>query len=211
MPDTFQEGTDWQQSSEPHVMRQCALGNLWPQGARSGSGIKDTLAVTDSPAKHPVLAIGGRTVNTPGDRGRPENITGVVVSYSDSVHLVTLNLGEKYIVKQYVFNVLTYAQGAAATFETAPIIGQPVYVDDSDDLSEGVTLSLSPLNDGDLPNPLAGWLWYCQDEYYDYEVGGPNAAAQWPKDWADDPGDEYEVCVMLTNGTGQACCDVPAV
>lgn len=198
MPDTFQTGTDWQQSSGPYVNRQVAVADLWPQGTRSGSGTKDTIAA----GEHPVLAIGGMTAAD----GRPENLTGVVVDYLND-YLVQINVADGMIVKAYVANVLTYSGGAADTFETAPVIGQPVYVDDSDDLSEGVTLSLSPLNDAGLANPLAGWLFYCQDEYLDSGVGGPNVSAQWPPTWADEL-TETEVCVILTNDSGQACCDV---
>jgi len=125
-----------------------------------------------------------------------------------------MNVASKVIVRAYVSNILTYTPGqAAATFEGAPNIGMPVYVDDSSDLGAGCTLSLSPLNDENpgLPNPLAGWLFYCQDEYQDFEVGGPNVASDWPPTWDSETGSEYLVCVMLTNDTGQAYCDALAV
>lgn len=203
MPDEFFTGTDWEQSSDPILTQMWDSEDLWPMGARSGSGTKDDLVAGEAPAKHPVVAIGGRTVAD----GRPENRTGVVVSYDHSLNMVTVEIGDGYVVRQYVANVLTYVATTAATFETAPVIGQPVYVDDSDDLSEGVTLSMSPLNEDGLANPLAGHLYYCQDEMQDYGVGGPNVDAQWPKSWADEL-TETEVCVMLASDSGQACCDV---
>ena len=88
-----------------------------------------------------------------------------------------------------------------ATFETAPVIGQPVYVDDTAALSAGVTLSLSPLSGAGLANPLAGHLFYCQDEYRDGDIGGANAAVTWPLTWANEE-TETEVCVMLSSDSG---------
>ena len=82
------------------------------------------------------------------------------------------------IVRQYVSNILTYSGTVPATFETAPVVGQPVFVDDSQALTAGVTLSMSPLNGhGGLRNPLAGYLWYCQDEMANAEMGGARSAA----------------------------------
>jgi len=194
--------TDWQGSSGPLVERKVHLGDLWPQ-VDSAAVAKDALV----DGLHPVYAIGGQTVAD----GRPENATGVVVTYNAESGIAVVNVASKAIVKAYVSNILTYTPGAAAaTFETAPVIGQPVYVDDSSDLGAGCNLSLSSLNDEDpgLPNPLAGWLFYCQDEYLDSGIGGPNASAIWPKTWVEG---EYLVCVMLTNGTGQALYDALAV
>ena len=72
MPATFQEGTDWQQSSEPLTHVEVQESDCWPVDDRSGSGTKDQLA----PGLHPVVAIGGRTAAD----GRPFNLTGVVVN-----------------------------------------------------------------------------------------------------------------------------------
>ena len=194
--------TDWQASSGPQIDRKVSLGDLWPQ-ADSASVAKDALV----DGLHPVYAIGGQTEAD----GRPENATGVVKTYNADAEIAVVNVASKAIVKTYVSNILTYTPGsAAATFETAPVIGQPVYVDDSSDLGAGCTLSLSPLNDEDpgLPNPLAGWLFYCQDEYKDSGVGGPNASAIWPKTWVQG---EYLVCVMLSNYAGQTLSDALAV
>jgi hypothetical protein len=93
---------------------------------------------------------------------------------------------------------LTYAGGNPATFEQAPVVGQPVYVDDSDDLSEGVTLSMSPLNDADVRNPLAGYLFYCQDEYADAGVGGPNSSSTFDGTLPN-AATEQSYCVILVN------------
>jgi hypothetical protein len=148
---------------------------------------------------HPVVAIGGRTAAD----GRPLNVTGVVTSFTagltTATGLVRVNVADGFAVRQYVHNILTYAGGTPATFEQAPVIGQPVYVDDSDDLTEGVTLSLSELNVGDLHNPMAGVLWYDQDDYADAAMGGPNTSADWPKTWAN-ANNYYLVTVLLFNG-----------
>jgi hypothetical protein len=198
MPDTFYSGTDWQQSSEPHTIVQVHESDCWPVANNSGSGTKDCLA----PGLHPVIAIGGRTAAD----GRPLNITGVVVSYTGagtgtSTDLVRVNIADGVIVRQYVANVTAYSQGAPDTFETAPVPGQPVYVDDSDDLGEGVTLSMSPLNDsGTLKNPQAGVLWYCQDEYANSQVGGPNEASTFDASLANELV-QQEYCVLLFNGS----------
>lgn len=199
MVDEFYSDPGWQQSSEPILIVQVQEPDTWPVGARSGSGTKDLLA----DGLHPVIAIGGRTVAD----GRPLNLTGVVTSYlaglTQAKGIAQVNIAKGAIVEAYVANVLTYAAGSAATFETAPVIGQPVYVDDSDDLTAGCTLSLSPLNDADVANPLAGYLWYCQDEYVDDSVGGPNTSAVWPKTW-DNSLTETLVCVLLSGGNRDA-------
>jgi hypothetical protein len=194
MPDEFQQGTDWQQSSGPYVEVDVHESDIWPIADNSGSGTKDALA----DGLHPVVAIGGRTAAD----GRPLNLTGVVVSFTPGLTVPTgiarINIADGMIVRQYVANVLTYAAGVPATWETAPVPGQPVYVDDSNDLSEGVTLSMSPLNDADVRNPLAGYLWYCQDEFADAAVGGPRTASTFDGTLLGSLV-EQEYCVLLVN------------
>lgn len=191
MSATFLQRTDWEQSSGPLVNRKVHKDNLWPQTTNSGSGTKDALAN----GKHPVLAIGGGTAAD----GRPLNVTGVMVTYNDDSEIAIINVADGMIVRQYVANVLTYDQGDAATFEQAPVPGQPVYVDDSDDLAEGVTLSMSPLNDEGLKNPLAGVLFWCQDEYADSGVGGPNSSQTFDSSLPNELTQQV-YCVMLFNG-----------
>jgi hypothetical protein len=195
MPDTFQEGTDWQQSSEPKTIVDVQESDCWPVDDNSGSGTKDELA----PGLHPVIAIGGRTAAD----GRPFNLTGVVVSYAGTgsgtaTDRVEVNIADGTIVRQYVANVLTYVNNVPATFEQAPVVGQPVFVDDSNDLSEGVTLSMSPLNDADVRNPLAGYLWYCQDEIADGLAGGSRSTSTFDGTLANELV-EQEYCVLLVN------------
>lgn len=195
MTATFWAGTNWQQSSEPHTIIDAQESDCWPVDDRSGSGTKDQLA----PGLHPVIALGGRTAAN----GRPLNMTGVVVSYAGTgagtaTDRVEVNVADGTVVRNYVANVLTYADSAPATFETTPIPFQPVYVDDSDDLAEGVTLSMSPLNEDDLKNPLAGYLYYCQDEIADGLASGSRATSTFDVVLADELV-EQTYCVMLVN------------
>jgi len=195
MPATFQSGTNWQQSSEPQTILAVQESDCWPVDDRSGSGTKDQLA----PGLHPIIAIGGRTAAD----GRPLNVTGVVDTIALTVlgtatDRVEIDIADGKIVRQYVANILSYNAGTPATFETAPIVGQPVYVDDSDDLAEGVTCSMAPFNDADVSNPLAGYLWYCQDEIADGQAGGGRATSTFDGTLAEELV-EQEYCVMLIN------------
>jgi len=192
MPATFYSGPDWQVSSGPHIGRRVSDTYLWPQGANSGSGTKDTLA----DALHPVLAIGGRTAAL----GRPLNITGVVVSYEPNDAIAEVNIADGMVVRQYVDNTLTYNAGTPKTLQTTPVPGLPVYVDDSNDLGEGTTLSMSPLNDAGVKNPQAGVLWWDQDEYKNIGKGGPNATDQFDTALPNSQ-TEQVYAVLLFNGS----------
>ena len=189
MPDEFQ-GHPYQQSSGPYVIVDVHEANIWPIADNSVSGAKDALA----DGLHPVVAIGGRTAAD----GRPLNLTGVVISFlaglTVPVGIAKINIADGMIVRQVVNNLLAHA----ATFETAPVPGQPVYVDDSAALGAGVTLSMSPLNDGGLRNPLAGYLWWCQDEMANAIAGGARLAATFDDELADEEV-EQEYCVLLVN------------
>ena len=193
-PDTFQNGTNWQQSSGPHVIRDALESDCWPVADNSGSGTKDALAE----GLHPIVALGGRTAAD----GRPLNVTGVVTSFqaggTTATGRVRVNIADGMVVRQYVANVLTYSGGTANTFEQAPVPFQPVYVDDSDDLSEGVTISMSPLNDADVRNPLAGYLYYCQDELADSSAGGARSASTFDVVLANELV-EQSYCILLIN------------
>jgi hypothetical protein len=172
MTDQFYSESNWQSSSGPILSRQVDIADLWPEGLLSETGgatNKDILAAGD----HQCFAIGPTAL-------RPVNLVGVTISYLND-HLIQMNLAPGFCFKAYVANVLTYDQGAANTFDQSLAIGEPVYVDDSDDLDAGVTLSRSPLNDEGNGNPRAGYLYYDQDDYLDSGVGGPNTAADWPK------------------------------
>ena len=196
MPATFTSGTDYEQESGPIVSWDVQESDCWPVDDRSESGAKDQLA----PGLHPLIAVGEQAAP-----GRPLNGCGVVTSINLSVlgtatDRVVLNIAHGYTTRQYVHNVLTYSEGAPDTFEQTPVMGQPVYVDDSADLAAGVTLSMSPFNHtGTVENPLAGVLWYCQDEIADGQVGGSRAASTFDVSLPNEA-TEQEYCVMLVAG-----------
>jgi hypothetical protein len=195
-PNTFYEGTNWEQSSEPLLVVDVQESDCWPVSDNSGSGTKDAL----DEGLHPVIAIGERAAPA-----RPFNMTGVVVSYvgagtGTGTDRVMVNIARGAIVRQWVSNILTYST-TPATYETTPTVGQPVYVDDSAYLSEGVTLSMSPLSTAGTENPLAGWLWYCQDEIADGVAGGARTSATFDTSLPNSE-TEQEYCIMLSGGGG---------
>ena len=190
---TFFSGTDWQESSERPCHVKVHEADMWPMSTRSGSGTKDTLTA----GEHPVIAIGGRTMAD----GRPDNLTGVVVGFDSAANMAIVDVCPSRIVRQVVWNISAYSKTVASAWENAPIAGQPVFVDDSNDLAEGDTLSMSNSNDADIANPLAGYIFYCQDEYTDSGIGGPQSVDTFPLSWSDSVSMGYEVCVLLTNAT----------
>jgi hypothetical protein len=192
----FYSGTDWEQSSGPICDRKFEEDVIWPIDDHVTDGqTKDLLAA----GLHPVVAIGGLTTAD----GRPNNITGVVISYSAVSDIAVVNIASCQIVRAYVSNIRLYGGEAPTAWEGAPIIGQPVYVDDSADLGAGCTLSMSAVNHAGTANPLAGYLMYCQDECVDELIGGPNST-EWAAahaGWSDGETEEHLVCVLLTNAT----------
>lgn len=188
MPEEFQSGTDWQQSSGPIVNVEVHESDVWPVDDNA-AGAKDVLAA----GLHPVVAVGGRTTAD----GRPLNVTGVVMTYTPgtttSLGIVELNIAEGMIVRQYVANIRDYSP---VDYETAPVVGQPVYVDDSATIAAGVTLSMAEQQADGLLNPLAGVLWYCQDEMANSEMGGARAVPTFDHTLADELV-EQEYCVLL--------------
>jgi len=192
---TYYSGSSWQQSSEPIITRKVHMADddltalVWPEG-----GTFDTLAN----GEHPVLAI-GRAAN------RPQNITATVISYDSATDIATFNVADKHIVRAYVANITTYAQGAASAWQNTVYPGDPVYIDDSDDLSTlntGCTLSFAPLNEDDANNPMAGYVHWCQDEYDDQGVGGPNTSQEINQPAATDTSEVLTLCVMVVNDHG---------
>jgi len=191
----FYSGSSYEQSSEPLVTRKVHMADddttalVWPE-----SGNWDTLADGD----HPVLAI-GRKAN------RPQNITGTVITYDSATDIATFNVADKHIVRAYVANILTYDGQAAATWQNTVYPGDPVYVDDSNPifaLSTGCTLSFSPLSGATTNNPLAGYVWWCQDEFDDQGVAGPNTSQGINQPADTDTSEMLTLCVMLVNDHG---------
>ena len=196
MSDEFFIGTDWEQSSGPIIPRALDVSaDLWPEGLASerGGGNKDVL----EDGMHPVFAIGPKAL-------RPINQTGVVISYQDDNDRAILNVADGFVVRNYVANVTNY-DGAgthlATAYDTSLAIGEPVYLDDSDPLAAGVTLSRSPQNNYNEDNPLAGYLYYIQTEYDDSGVAGAGAYRSWPITVAESM--VYtEVAILLVNDHG---------
>lgn len=168
----------YEASSGPIVSITVHESDCWPVHDNA-EGTKDSLLTAASlyNGVHPVIALGGRTAAD----GRPLNFTGVVMDVTPSATLaesqVRVNIADGMCVRNWVANVLTYSGTNPATFETAPVVFQPVYVDDSQALAAGVTLSLSPLNEDGLKNPMAGALFYDQDQLADDMVGGARTAS----------------------------------
>ena len=192
--DEFYNDPDWEGSSGPIIPRTVdASEDLWPVGTGAmgeiDGGDKDVLA----DGLHPVLAIGPKAQ-------RPRNLTGVVITYRSDNDRAVMNLADKVIVRAFVSNILTYSAGAGATFDQSLAVGEPVFVDDSGPLSEGVTLSRSPLNESTTANPMAGYIWRCQDQYDDSYVGGIDGDV-FPMTIAN-TAVETELCVMLVNDFG---------
>jgi hypothetical protein len=178
-------------SRNVHIESNDDTSILWPMG-----GTFDTL--TDG--EHPVLAF-GRAAN------RPANAVGVVISYNSDTEIAVLNMADKIVVRAYVANINGYAVGAANSWQNTVYPGDPVYVDDSDDLSTldtGCTLSFSDLNEDDAANPLAGYVFWCQDEYEDQGVGGANTTQGVNQPAEVDTSERLTLCVLLTNEFGNA-------
>jgi len=196
MPSEFYSGPGWQQSSTPSLPRKVHLeanddtALIWPVG-----GNWDDLA----DGLHPVVAI-GRKAN------RSRNITGVVMAYDDDTEIAMVDVADKKIVKAYVVNIAGYSEaGVANSWQNTVYPLDPVFVDDDASVygaGAGVTLSFSPTNGAGSNNPLAGYVFWCQDEYADSEVGGPNTTQGLDQPAEDDTTEVLTLCVMLVNDCG---------
>jgi len=196
MSSEFYSGTDWQQSSTPSLPRKVHrqanddTDLLWPQG-----GNWDALA----DGLHPVLAI-GRKAN------RSRCITGVMMAYDSDTEIAMMDVADKKIVRAYVANIAGYSQaGTANSWQNTIYPGDPVFVDDDAAVygaGAGVTLTFSPTNGAGENNPLAGYVFWCQDEYEDNDVGGPNTTQDINQPAADDTTEVLTLCVMIVNDCG---------
>jgi hypothetical protein len=196
MPNDFITGTDWEQSSGPIIARMVHLADCWPQGTGAmgeiAGGDKDVLVN----GNHPAFAVGAKA-------NRPNNLVGVVMTYEPAADLVILNMADKFISRQWVANVLSYGTSVPNAWDAHLELGDPVYIDDSEALSPGCTLSRSPRNQANSANPLFGYIWYCQDDYADEGVGGPNHVKKLPHEGLGTY-QEHLLCVMQVNDSGQA-------
>lgn len=183
MPTEFLSGTDWQSSSGPVLSRGLHIDDIWPIGAAEN---KDEAFE----GMHPFVACGVQ-----GDR--PHNAVGVVLTYDDVSKRVQVNLAPGYIAKQYVCNITTYGGQVATGWAASLHVGSPVYIDDSAEVSLGCTLSCAPANFAAALNPLAGFVWPCQDELPDTYIGG-GRTDPFPMSFALANNEAWlTVCVML--------------
>ncbi len=157
----YQSGPTAIQSSDSLLKRQVLLADVWPQAAPHAVLLN---------GDHPVLAVGPTAIAN----GRPNQPVGVVIQHETVSGIVVMDFSPGLIVLADVANVLTYAAGIPDTFDTSLNFGRAVFVDDSDDMTAGTTLTLSPLNDAGLLNPLAGYIWRSQTELPDVGIGGDN-------------------------------------
>jgi hypothetical protein len=148
------------------------LADIWPEGAGAKTDGSTADVLVDG--MHEFFAIGPVA-------NRPANMVGVSVSFEANSGLVELNIAPGFAAKAWIANVKDYNGGVANVFDGTPDIGTPVYIDDSAQLADGCNLSLAQHNDLGQGNPFAGFLFYDQDDYADYHVGGPNASSDWPK------------------------------
>jgi len=199
MPTEFYTGTDWEDSSGPICPVVVHESDVWPVDDNSESGAKDSLLDANSlwNGVHPVVAIGTRT-----HARRPLQRTGVVMFVTPGLTTassqVVVNCADQMVVRNYVANVTSYSGTVAHTFEQTPYPGEPVFVDDSQALGAGVTLSMSPLNEDGLENPLAGHLHYCENEMRDDMVGGARKAATFDSTLANSLV-EQAYCIILSS------------
>jgi len=189
MTTQFLSGPSYEVSSGPLVVRRAHIDDVWPEGTGAG---KDDLA----PGDHMFFAIGPKAE-------RPKNVVGMVLSYDTLTDLIELNVAPGAIYKAYVANILTYDQGAAATWAATIDKHVPVWVDDSAALPAGTTLSRSPLNSAGAGNPVAGFTWPDQDEWDDSGVGGGNSDP-YPKSFT---GNDATYDLLLTVMLWPSCED----
>ena len=186
MPDEFYTGTNWEQSSGPLCTRAFQSNELWPTTAAG----KPALAAGD----HPVLAVGDKSF-------RPNCLTGVVVTYDAVALIAQLNIASGFVVRQYVANATAYTGTSVTGWSAGIDIGDAVFVDDSPVLPAGVTLSFAAT--GDIgANPLAGYVYRCQDEYVDSYISGPNTSDTYPISVAAATTVYTELCILLVSDSG---------
>lgn len=191
----FITGPGWEQSSAPIVPRKVHFNDddltdlVWP-----------CVAPFDTPADgdHPILAI-GRKAN------RPNNVTAVLVTYDADTDIGVFNMADKFVSVQYVANVSGYSGTTPNAWQNTVYPMDPVFVDDSlaiAALNTGCTLSFAQTG-GIGANPLAGYVFWCQDEYDEEGVGGANTAQGINQPAAADTSEVLTLCVLQVNNYGE--------
>ena len=186
MPDEFYTGTNWEQSSGPLCIRAFQSNELWPAVADG----KVALAAGD----HPVLAVGDKST-------RPNCLSGVVVTYDAVALIAQLNIASGVVVREYVANANSYSGTSPDGWDASIDVGDAVFVDDSPALSAGTTLSFASTGSVGA-NPLAGYVYRCQDEYVDSYISGPNTSDTYPITVAGSTTVYTELCILLVSDSG---------
>jgi len=203
MPDEFYSGPNWQQSSDAEPVTYFEKADLWPVGAGSeiNGGDKDDLHVVTQNSGlvelHPILAVGPKA-------NRAVCATGVVVR-TESANKILFDTRHGRICRQYVANVTGYNETTKDpdAWDASLEAGEPIYVDDSDALADGVTVSRSATNCNGDQNPVAGWIHYCQTDYIDTEFGGTHSTAGLPVTASSTATEYKELCIFLTPCSAQ--------
>jgi hypothetical protein len=186
MSTDFYTGTNWEQSSGPLTVRAFQSNELWPAVADG----KVALAAGD----HPVLAVGDKSF-------RGDCLTGVVVTYDAVALIAQVNIADGFVVRQYVANVSGYTGTSPNAWNATIDIGDAVFVDDSPVLAAGTTLSFAKTGSVGV-NPLAGYVYRCQDEFVDSYISGPNTTDTYPISVAAATTVYTELCILLVNDSG---------
>lgn len=106
-------------------------------------------------------------------------VTGTILSVDAANSVAVIDFTAGMVYYQEVRNVLTYANGAEATFG-AINIGDFVYYDNSGTMPAGVYLSTSPAAADATANTLFGYVVPCNEaDMALYPKGGATASTQW--------------------------------
>jgi len=105
-------------------------------------------------------------------------LTGTVLTLDADEEVAVIDFTCSMVYYQYVRNVLTYSEGAEATWG-AINIGDPVYYDRSGTMPAAAKLSTSPLDADGNANPLFGFVVPKDDaDMALYPLGGDTASTQ---------------------------------
>lgn len=135
-----------------------------------------------------VIAPYARLTDTTPTEGNPceltsrtegTQLTGTLMTCDDTDSIAVINVAPCFVGNWEVRNVLTYSQGAEATWGAIDI-GDAVYYDSSSTMPAGVYLSTSPLDEDGDNNPLFGFVVVIGSDTLlaSYPLGGATASTQ---------------------------------
>lgn len=114
-------------------------------------------------------------------------LSGTILTVDADDEIAVIDFTHSMVYLHEVRNVITYDDGAEATFDTIDI-GDPIFYDRSAIMPAGCQLSLSPLDVNGNANPLFGFRVLPQDWTSDADQGSQGT------------GGTYEVAVMQIVG-----------